>query len=64
MSAKIDSILNLSESANVEFKQEIPAKDDLISLLCAFANTAGGDLHIGISNKIPRKIVVIPEIRK
>lgn len=44
--------LHQPESRKLEFKREIPAKmTDLIKTITAFANGAGGELIIGISDK-------------
>ncbi len=59
METDINKIQVLAESTTVEFKEQIPSKEKLISLICAFANTAGGDLYIGISDSIPREVIGI-----
>ncbi len=42
-------ILN-GEGLTCDFKEELPAKAKVIKLLCAFANTEGGDIIIGVDN--------------
>lgn len=39
-----------AESSTLEYKQELPARDDLLAVLCALANTAGGEVHIGVAD--------------
>lgn len=41
-------MLNITESKTVEFKQIW--KDEYLKTICAFANTDGGALYIGIEN--------------
>ena len=38
--------LNLQESQTVEFKQLL--KDEYLKTICAFANSDGGSLYIGV----------------
>jgi ATP-dependent DNA helicase RecG len=54
-----NEILQLPEGANVEFKE---AKnkfgfDELVKLAVAIANTGGGVIVLGVTNKRPRKVV-------
>jgi predicted HTH transcriptional regulator len=39
-----------SESSTLEYKRELPAREDLLAVLCALANTAGGEVHIGVAD--------------
>jgi len=39
------------ESRKLEFKRQFPAKSDLLKTIVAFANGAGGNLIIGVSDK-------------
>lgn len=52
--------LKQPEGRRLEFKQELPKASDLCKTIVAFANDAGGELYIGISDE-PREIVGIPE---
>lgn len=38
------------ESSTLEFKRELPRKEALLATLCALANTAGGEIHIGVDD--------------
>ena len=46
----IEKLANLSEGRRIEFKGELPEKSDLAKTACAFANDAGGDIFIGITD--------------
>ncbi len=50
-------LLDREEGADLEFKGQFPEKQSIAAVLCAFANTAGGDLVIGVSDRRPRKVV-------
>jgi predicted HTH transcriptional regulator len=50
--------INQPESRKLEFKREFPAKSDVLKTIVAFANGAGGELIIGVSDK-HREIVGI-----
>ena len=41
--------INKSESHNIEFKQSW--RDEYLKWICAFANTEGGTLYIGVTDK-------------
>ena len=41
--------INKSESHNIEFKQSW--RDEYLEWICAFANTEGGTLYIGVTDK-------------
>lgn len=41
---------SLAESSTLEYKRELPKRDVLLATLCALANTAGGELHIGVDD--------------
>ena len=56
----LEQILKQPEGRRVEFKSELPEKADLTKTVLAFANDAGGELYLGISNN-PREIVGINE---
>ena len=61
MSTGIVELLKQAEGVSLEFKQAFPEKRDLATTFCAFANTAGGELVIGVSDERPRRVVGIPE---
>lgn len=61
MSTKLAELLAQDEGVSLEFKQAFPEKRDLAATLCAFANTAGGELVIGVCDGRPRRVVGIPE---
>lgn len=52
----IEELLNQNESSVLEFKEICPEKNSLTALMCAFANTTGGILLIGIKDKCKRVI--------
>lgn len=56
----IKEILNQPEGRRLEFKAELPEHSDLAKTVVAFANDAGGELYIGVSND-PRTIVGLDE---
>jgi len=49
---KITELLFQPEGRRLEFKESIPTGTDLAKTIVAFANDAGGELYIGIKNKI------------
>jgi predicted HTH transcriptional regulator len=55
---KFSDILNQPEGRRLEFKSELPSKADLAKTIISFANDAGGELYVGISDH-PRKIIGI-----
>ncbi len=57
MAYDILELLNREEGTDLEFKSQFPEKQRLAEVLCAFANTAGGDLIIGVSDRMPRKVI-------
>ena len=57
---ELQRLLEQHESSCVEFKQRLPAVEQVAELLCAFANTAGGDLVVGVEDKT-RKVVGIAQ---
>lgn len=59
MTTKLPDLKHAHESATLEFKRVVPDHDDLAAALCALANTAGGDLIIGATDKIPRDVIGI-----
>lgn len=56
----IEEILKQPEGRRLEFKAELPEHSDLAKTVVAFANDAGGELFIGISDD-PRAIVGLDE---
>ena len=56
MAYDISELLNREEGTDLEFKGLFPEKQRLAEVLCAFANTAGGDLVIGASDQKPRRL--------
>ena len=55
---EISEILTLDEGLHVEFKvSKKGLSDSLFETYSAFANTDGGDIFLGISDDLPRKIV-------
>ncbi|MBU2510489.1 ATP-binding protein [bacterium] len=52
--------LTQPESRKLEFKRELPGKSDLLSTFVAFANGAGGELIIGVSDK-KREIIGVKD---
>ena len=56
----IKDITTQSEGRRLEFKAQMPENSDLAKTIVAFANDAGGDIFIGISDS-PREIVGINE---
>ena len=48
---KIENLLKLPESKTLEFKENLNSKDKILQTIVAFANTAGGKIVIGISDK-------------
>lgn len=55
---KITEFIERAEGRRLEYKQEMPVVFDLAKTIVAFANDAGGDLYIGVSNN-PRELVGI-----
>jgi len=47
----IEEYLSSPESPRLEFKERLPSNDKLAALLCAFANSLGGDLIIGVEDR-------------
>ena len=56
----IKDIATQSEGRRLEFKAQMPENSDLAKTIVAFANDAGGDVFIGISDST-REIVGINE---
>ncbi len=56
----MQNILKQSEGRRLEFKASLPENAELAKTIIAFANDAGGDLFIGISDN-PREVVGLPE---
>jgi len=56
----IKELIKLPEGRRLEFKSILPEHSDLAKTIVAFANDAGGELYIGITNS-PREIVGLPE---
>ncbi|GMU87676.1 MAG: hypothetical protein AMXMBFR48_29170 [Ignavibacteriales bacterium] len=57
---QIKEIIKLPEGRRLEFKEKLPSASSLAKTAVAFANDAGGDIYIGISDA-PRMIKGIPE---
>ena len=56
----IKDLIKHPEGRRLEFKGELPENADLAKTIVAFANDAGGELYIGISNN-PREVVGVAE---
>lgn len=54
----IKEYLPLPESPRLEFKEQLPSNDKLAALICAFANSLGGDLMIGVEDGTHRLVGV------
>jgi len=48
---QIKEIIEKGETEEVEFKESFHSSQDIAKILCAFANTNGGVLLLGISSK-------------
>jgi len=46
----IQELVRAGEGTTVEFKRELPRRDNALSTIVAFANTAGGELVIGVDD--------------
>ena len=57
---RIKEVLNQPEGRRLEFKAELPEHSDLAKTIVAFANDAGGDLYIGVTDD-PREVVGLDE---
>jgi ATP-dependent DNA helicase RecG len=57
----IQKMISENESSTLEFKERLPSNEKLAALLCALANSSGGDLVIGIEDGT-RNPVGIPEM--
>ena len=57
---KITELIHQPEGRRIEFKESLPTVADLAKTIVAFANDAGGELFIGITNE-PREITGIAE---
>ncbi len=55
----IKDILSAQEGRRLEFKAELPTNSDLAKTVCAFANDAGGEIYLGISDA--HTVVGLPE---
>lgn len=65
---KIDALVNHPETRTVEFKaaRETFSRDEAINYCVAIANEGGGELVLGITDKLPRQICgsnAIPDLR-
>jgi ATP-dependent DNA helicase RecG len=56
---QITQIIESGESQEVEFKESFHSSQDFSKLMCAFANTYGGIILIGVSNK--KEVIGIKE---
>ncbi len=61
MTRAVRDLLDEAEGTELELKERFPASRDIAATLCAFANSAAGDLLIGISDGLPRTVVGVPE---
>lgn len=52
----IKKLISENESSILEFKERLPSNDKIAALLCAFANSSGGDLIVGIEDKTRRPV--------
>jgi ATP-dependent DNA helicase RecG len=50
-------ILRRPEGKTLEFKRELSAPDGALKTIVAFANTAGGVVVLGVTDKRPRQVV-------
>ncbi len=50
----ISALLSQDESSQLEFKELLPTNEKLAALFCAFANTSGGDLIVGVEDGTKR----------
>ena len=50
----------IKEDRTLDYKQEIPRPERLLSDVCAFANTDGGDLVLGIAEESGAPTGIIP----
>ena len=53
-------MLNQTEGRRIEFKATLPSNSDIAKTAVAFANDAGGEIYIGVSDN-PREVVGIEE---
>lgn len=47
----IETLIKGKESENIEFKESLKEKDDILKTICAFSNGKGGVIMIGVSDK-------------
>lgn len=52
--------MHTHENQNVEFKEQW--RDDILKTVCAFANTSGGVVYVGVDDR--GKSVVVKDIKK
>jgi predicted HTH transcriptional regulator len=50
-----------TETVRLEFKREVPAKDETLKRVCSFANTFGGYIAIGAEEE-DQKLVGLPGV--
>lgn len=48
---KLKKLLSQEESETLEFKKSLQLKDEIGSSICAFANSKGGDILVGVNDK-------------
>lgn len=56
----LSEIIWQPEGRRLEFKESLPKVSELAKTIVAFANDAGGELYLGVSNQ-PRKLTGLPE---
>ncbi len=56
----VKDIISAVEGRRPEFKSSLPTNSDLAKTVVAFANDAGGDIYVGISDN-PKMLVGLPE---
>ena len=57
---RINKMITQLEGRRLEFKAQMPENSDLAKTIVAFANDAGGDIYIGVSDS-PRDIIGVDE---
>lgn len=60
MDVKISDVINQPENEKIDFTRDLSSKDSFLKKVCAFANSSGGHIIIGIEDQ-SRKIIGINE---